>query len=194
MNWKKLPKQKRDHLILVAVLTAVVLGGWGFGLIRYQYDSLKKTKAKQDAAVADLKKKKELINRAEPIESELAEAAKALAALEDNMATGDPYSWGLDLIRRFRVAYRVDIPAIIQPVVGETTLLPKFPYRQASYTLSGTGYYHDIGKFVADFENQFPQMRIVNLTLTPITSLTAEEKEKLEFKMDIVALVRPNPS
>lgn len=194
MNFKKLPKEKRDHLILVVLITAIALGGLGFGLIRFQYDSLRRIRASEREAAAKLQTMKDTINRADQIETELGEVSKVLTSLEDGMASGDPYSWAIDMVRRFRVAHKVDVPVISQPVVSETTLLPKFPYKQASFALSGTGFYHDIGKFIADFENQFPEIRIVNLRLSPVTGLVNEEKEKLEFKMDIVALMRPNPS
>lgn len=191
---KKLSKQKRDHLILVVLATIVVLAGLGFGLIRSQYTSLKRIRASEREAAAKLKTMKETINREDQIKAELDEVSKALAVVEDGMASGDPYSWALDMVRRFRIAHRVEVPVISQPVVSESTLLPKFPYKQASFALSGTGFYHDIGKFIADFENQFPEIRIVNLRLSPVTGLLNEEKEKLEFRMDIIALMRPNPS
>lgn len=194
MSFKKLPKGKRDRLILVVLITAIALGGLGFGLIRAQYDSLKRVRASEQEAAANLQKMKDAINRADQVETELGEISKALAIREESMASGDPYSWAIDMIRRFRIAHKVDLPVIGQPVVGETTLLPQFPYKQASFALSGTGFYHDIGKFIADFENQFPEIRVVNLRLSPATSLVNEEKEKLEFKMDIIALMRPNPS
>lgn len=194
MNFKKLPKEKRDHLILVVLVTAAVLGGLGFGLIRAQYDSLKRIRTTEREAAAKLRTMNETIDRKEQIEIELGEVSRALASLEAGMASGDPYSWAIDMVRRFRVAHQVDVPVISQPVVSDNTLLPDFPYKQASFALSGTGFYHDIGRFIADFENQFPEIRIVNLRLSPVTSLVNEEKEKLEFKMDIVALMRPNPS
>ena len=53
----------------------------------------------------------------------------------------------------------------------------------------------DFGKFVADFENAFPYMRIQNIELDPNPSSSANpsnEPEKLGFKMEIVALVNPN--
>lgn len=194
MNLKRLSKEKRDHLILVAMITAVILGGLGFGLIRFQYEHLRTLKAKHLDSLAKLQKMKDTIGLADAAENQLTEAGRALGVLEENMATGDPYSWALDLVRRFRLAYRVDIPGVAQPIVGESSLLPKFPYRQASFTLSGNGFYHEIGRFIADFENQYPEIRIVNLSLSPLTGSLNEDREKLEFKMDIVALMRPNPS
>lgn len=195
MNFKKLPKEKRDQLLLVVLITALAMGGLGFGLIRSQYTSLKRIRSNERDASAKLQTMKNTISRAEQIETELGEISRALAAIEENMASGDSYSWAIDQIRRFRLGYKVEVPAISQPVVSENTLLPAFPYKQASFALSGSGFYHDIGRFIADFENQFPEIRIVNLRLSPVTGLVnEEEKEKLEFKMDIVALMRPNPS
>ena len=70
-------------------------------------------------------------------------------------------------------------------------MLPQFPYKQIRVNINGTAYYHDLGKFIADFENTFPHIRIVNLTIEPVN--TADPgNEKLSFRMDIVALVKPN--
>ena len=72
---------------------------------------------------------------------------------------------------------------------------PKFPYRAALFNVRGTAYYHDFGKFLADFENAFPYLRIQNIELDPNVSSAANtqsEPEKLAFKMEIVALVNPN--
>jgi hypothetical protein len=55
----------------------------------------------------------------------------------------------------------------------------------------GTGYFHDIGKFIADLENKFPHMRVVNLAIDPSNAQGAG-LEKLSFRMEIVALVKPN--
>ena len=195
MNFKQLPKDKRNNLVLVALLTATALGGLGFGLIRFQYDNLKAIAADTTEAEKKLRQMQEGNRRAEQIEAELTEAKKTLTLQEEGMAADNgKYSWVFDMIRRFTLSYKVEIPIVNQPVTGDCTLLPRFPYKQASLTLSGTGYYHDIGKFVADFENQYPHIRLLNLSLDPVSGLISDDKEKLEFKMDIVVLVRPNPS
>ena len=191
MNFKQLSKEKRNHLVLVALLTAIALGGLGLGLIRFQYDNLKIIAAETSDARKKLSQMSDGIRRADQIETELAETSKILASQEENMVSGDPYSWGLDMLGRARAAYQVDIPVVNQPVLGETTLLPKFPYKQVTFTVGGSGYYHDIGKFISDFENQFSHIRVVNLTLDPVSSQAAADKEKLAFRMDVVALTRP---
>ena len=43
-------------------------------------------------------------------------------------------------------------------------------------------------------ENQFPHARILNLDLDLNTGASTGEREKLSFKMEIVTLVKPNPS
>jgi len=59
----------------------------------------------------------------------------------------------------------------------------------------GTAYYHDLGKFIADFENAFPYVRLLNLEMEPVglpsPASNPEEQEKLSFKMDIVTLIKP---
>ena len=196
MNWKKLPKQKRDHLILVVLITAILLGGLGFGLLRFQYDHLLLVASDTTDSQKKLGQMKDAIRRAEQIETDLAEVARTLSGLEEGMApSGDVLAWVNDTIRRFKLAYRVEIPQFSNPsAVTDVSLLPKFPYKQVTITVAGSGFYHDLGKFIADFENQFPHIRLLNLSLEPISSMLGSEKEKLEFKMDIVPLMRPNPS
>lgn len=190
--FQTLSKTKRTHLVLVALGTLLAIGGLGFGLIRNQYAQLGALAAQTAEASKKLGQMREALQHAEETKSRLGEVSDTLAANEADMGAGDLYSWGLDVLRRFRAAYKVDVPAVNQPVIGECTLLPKFPYKQAAFTLGGTAHYHDLGRFLADFENQFPHLRIVGLNLSPAASLVGAEKEKLEFKLEIVALVRPN--
>jgi Tfp pilus assembly protein PilO len=68
--------------------------------------------------------------------------------------------------------------------------MPNFPYKQVRLSLSGTGYYHNLGKFVSDFENTFPHMRLVNLAIG--TTDSSDSSELLSFHFDVVALVKPN--
>jgi len=189
---KRLSKEKRNQLIIVAVATLAVLGLIYFGLIQRQYVSLGKiAKAKKDAD-AKLLNIRNIITNATMITNELSDSSLILAQTEKDMAAGDLYSWTYNTLRRFRQPYRIDIPEVGQPVIGEMDLLPAFPYKQIRFTVSGTGYYHDLGKFIADFENNFPHARLINLVIEPASG--TDGGEKLAFKMDIVALVRPNPS
>jgi hypothetical protein len=82
----------------------------------------------------------------------------------------------------------VDIPDIGRPDVETMDLLPSFPFKQVKFTITGTSYYHDLGKFIADFENTFPHIRVVNLQLQPAQAAGGDEK--ISFKMDVIALVK----
>ena len=47
---------------------------------------------------------------------------------------------------------------------------------------------------VADFENQFPYLRVLNLSLEPSSAAAGNDREKLSFKMEVAALVKPSTS
>jgi len=186
----KLPKEKRNHLILVILGTCIILAGLYFGLIQYQQDSLGTLKNK---AEAERKKQTEMdvaIKNGKTLDVQLEEASNTLALSEENMASGDPYLWMVNNIRQFQTAYKVELPQISTISVGQMTLLPRFPYKQLSITVGGTAYYHDLGQFIAAFENRFPEMRIQNLDVQPSAATHGTDRDKLTFKMDIVALVK----
>ncbi|MDW8308164.1 MAG: hypothetical protein RMK20_02180 [Verrucomicrobiales bacterium] len=192
MNWRKLPKEKKLHLVLVALGTVLVLGALGFGLIRWQYQRLGQIADRIEIAQKRLQQVQQSIARAEEIEAEFNAHNRRIAEIEEAMASGDVYAWAVSLLRRFKLPYRVDIPQIGQPVgPADVNLLPKFPYKQVTLKIGGTAYYQDVGQFIADFENQFPYIRLINLSLEPTTGPSAADREKLNFTLDIVALVKP---
>lgn len=187
MKW--LPKEKRNPFILVVVITVAILALICFGMLRSQRNMISQIAANRQATDKQLQGMEKAIKGAESATNELAASVVALAHAEEDMASGDLYSWTYNTLRTFKQPYKVEIPEIGHPVDGEVDLIPAFPYRQMRFTISGTGYYHEIGKFVSDFENTFPHIRVTNLTLDPAT-----EGEKLTFRMDITALIKPNAS
>ena len=193
MNFSQLPKEKLARLIGVVVLTVIALGALGFGLIKWQYGTLRVIAGKTEVAEKRLEQVKDAIRRADQIEIEFNAKNRTLAEQEEAMASGDIYSWAVNALRRFKLSYRVEIPQIGQPTPpGDVNLLPNFPYKQVTLRVGGTAYYHDFGNFIADFENQFPQIRVANLSLESAPSVGPGEKEKLAFSLDIIALVKPS--
>jgi hypothetical protein len=193
MNWKKLPKEKRQQLILVVLVTLVVLGGLGFGLIKHQYENLTALANKQVAARLDLKKIEDAIKHASQIQTDLETESRVLAIQEAGMATGDLYLWAINTLKKFKSPYKIDMPLVSPPSApSEGNLIPRFPYKQATLTVGGTAYYHDLGRFIADLENEFPHLRVANLNLELNPSPLPGEREKLSFKMDIVTLIKLN--
>ncbi len=196
MKASKLPKEKRNQLILISLATLVVLAGLGFGLIKYQYETLARLAAKKSEAEQKSVQMQEQIKRADRVEAELADARTVITNLEAGMApSGDSFSWVIKTVSGFKGAYKVEIPQF-SPISSpsDVNLLAKFPYKQVTLTVAGTAHYHDLGKFLADFENEFPHIRLVNLDIQVNPSPAAGDAEKLLFKVDIVTLVKPNPS
>lgn len=187
---KRLPPAKRNQLILVIAATMVTLSVIYIFLISPQKEQNTKLgnriREQQDRLITIRK----AIKETDAITADLAEASLQLNRAEQDVASGDVNAWTYDTLRRFKAAYHVEIPSIAQPTIGEVDLLAGFPYRQAKLSLNGSAYYHDLGKFVSDFENNFPHMRIINLIIEPASQ--ASGSEKLSFRMEIAALVKPN--
>jgi len=186
-----LSKEKRNQLILVILLTSCVVAGLWFGLIRFQQSRLEQLALSTKAAEQRLEQVRQSIETADVVEAKLGEAGKRLSAIESTMANGDLYAWTINTLRTFKVGYKVEIPQFSQ-IDGpkEMNMLAGFPYKQANMTISGTALYSDLGKFVADFENQFPYMRVLNLSLEPVPAMNGGEKERLTFRMEIATLVK----
>jgi Tfp pilus assembly protein PilO len=187
---KRLTKQKRDQLILACVVILMVLAGLWFVLIRAQQDGLKGLREQRAAKQTTADQMREKIKNSKVIDAQLNAVAKTLADQEQDMASGDLYASMINTVRKFKLRYNLDIPQFSPATsVTDCDLLPKFPYKQVRISISGTGYYEEIGKFIADFENEYSASRIVNLELVPTPGPGPETKEKLTFRMDIVSLV-----
>lgn len=195
MNFRKLPRDKRQKLIAVVVATLVALGGLYFGLIKYQKQNLVHLAQKKVAVQARHRQVLDAIKRAQQIEADLATAKKALADAEADIASGDLYSWVINTLRDFKAKHKVNVPQFnpIGPTT-EVNLMPNFPYKQATLSVAGTAHFHDFGRFLADLENQFPHIRVLNLSVELNQSPVAEEQETVSFKLEIVTLVKTNPS
>ncbi len=194
----KLPKEKRDQLILVCLLGLMALAGLYFGLIRYQYSALARLKGQIDTANNRYNDVQTTVKRAIQIRAGLEQDTKTLVSLEESMAAGDLNYWAHKLIPSFTLNYKVEIPQVStpQPADEKVVLLPDFPYKQVVFSIQGSAYYQELGRFVAGFENEFPYMRLMNMEIEPMPAVISgdKDKEKLGFRVNIIALVKPNPS
>jgi Tfp pilus assembly protein PilO len=183
-------KEKRDSLILVGAGTLVVLALIIFALIRPQYATISDTKAKINDARSTLQSREDTIKKADTISAQLSDLTYKIARAENDVATGDPSQWIYDTIRNFKEHYNISISVNGQLSMGTVELLPTFPYKQLKVSVGGTAYYHDLGKFIADFENAYPHAQITNLILEPAGN-ASDSSEKLAFRMDIIVLANP---
>jgi len=184
----KLSKDKRNQLALVLVGALVVIALMWFELIQPRYAALARAVASQSAAQKKLDGIQTAIKHAGTTAAELTNVTQTLSNAESDMASGDLYSWSYNTLRLFKAQYQVDIPEIGHPDVGTVDLFSSFPFQQVRFTVTGTAYYHDLGKFIADFENTYPHIRVVNLQIQPADA--ADGPEKLSFRMEIIALAK----
>lgn len=184
---KWLPKERRIPFFAVITVTVLVLVGIYFELVRTQHATLAGLISKRAAAEKQLSTIGSTIKNADADAKAFAQATNDLAAVESDIASGDLVFWSYDTMRRFKQNYKLEVNDVSRPVVADVDLMPVFPYQQLKFSVSGTGYYHEIGKFVSDFENQYPHARIVNLVIdAPVDQST----EKLSFRMQIICLVK----
>ena len=188
----RLSREKRTQLIIVVSLTVVVLGLIYFFLILPQKNGLQQLASAKTDAEKKLQQYEDTIKKADETATNLQLVAASLTTAETDIASGDIYAWTYDTIRRFKTNYHVDIPNVGQPSeVMAVDLLPGYPYKQIKLSLTGAAFYHDLGKFIADFENTFPHMRLVNLEVQPSPGVAATDAaEKLAFRMEVIILVK----
>ena len=187
----KLSKQKRDQLILVAMGTFVIIFAVWYLLISAQKEKIAGAKKKAETRLDQVTKAENTVKRGDQIETELEEARQKLKAIEDTMASGDIYTWTVRMINGSLGVYGVEISDSSRPAEEKVSLFPSFPYKAAVFTVRGNAYYHDFGKFLADFENNLSYIRVQKLKMAPTTSANTNEPEKLSFEMEISALIRP---
>jgi Tfp pilus assembly protein PilO len=188
---KRLPPDKRNKLILVVVATLTLIGLVYFLLIGPRNDQNRNLATKTNGELANLLTMQKSLKQATATAATMQGITALLNNAEADMATGDAFAWTYDTIRQFKASRRIEITTIGQPAPSDVDMLPNFPYKQIRFDVLGSGYYHDIGKFAADLENKFPHLRIVNLTIDTATAADTTA-EKLAFRMQIAALVKPN--
>lgn len=190
----RMPKEKRDKVILVGLGTVAACAGVYFALINLQLETLKGEEKRRVEAEQKVAQGRTTLKLETTVEQSYKDAAARLKAEEAHLAApSDMYSWFIQTMNDFRLGYNVDIPQYSRETPTEVGVFPKFPYHAATFTISGTAHYHDLGKFLADFENQHPYFRVQNLEMEPAADPgnSASTREKLTFRMNLLTLVRP---
>ncbi|HEY0456552.1 MAG TPA: type 4a pilus biogenesis protein PilO [Verrucomicrobiae bacterium] len=203
---KNLPKEKRDHLILIVLGTVACVVGIWYTLLAAQRKGMNKLaqqiteqRTKVDHAEQMVKSTIDLQQKQEVLQAKV-------STIEKGMASGDMYSWIIQTINKFSAGRKVEIPQFSREVTADVGILPRFPYKSAVFTVRGTAFFHDFGKFIADFENTFPFVRVQNIEIEQNSGASSsgaaslgtssagaqEHPEKLTFKMEIVTLINPN--
>ena len=208
----KLSKERRDKLLIASLSGGGVIAMLYLFVISGQQDQIQQNQVKI-SGLADKVSKAELMSKMGPaINDQLAGLKKSLEAKQEDMVLrGDPYYSFFQMMERFRKAHAVEVIDIGQPVLGDAGLLPNFPYKAATFNVVLSAYYSDLGRFMADMENSFPNWRLVGVTIHPEGAARnrlmggnelpngsvrgsaglPESAEKLAVELKIVTLIRP---
>ena len=186
---KKLPKDKRDRLILVWFSTAGIIATLWLTVIQAHRDRLKQMETEIENFVDQIDSTRRLLAKEGQFANTLTNLQTELDTRETGMASGDRFSWFVNTLNKFKKDYGVEIPQISPETVAKVGLFPEFPYEAAIFKVSGTGTYFDFGRFLRDFENAYPYIRVQNLEMKPSGG---GQSEKVLFNMDIVTLIKPD--
>jgi hypothetical protein len=201
----KMLKEKRDKLVLVALGAGAVVGALYFLVISAQQGALADYADKTAVAREKLDKAERWRRMAPGIQARLDACRTEVEAKQENMAPVDKFKWFYNTLETFLAQHRVKLIDITrEPQVGDVGVLPKFPYQAASFGVKLSARYHEFGRFLAEFENHFPYMRVQNFEIQPEVASTAGLKdapaldhrgpvsENLAITMRVVTLVKPN--
>lgn len=193
----KLTKEQRDHLLVTFLMTLMVVVAMWMLLIGPTRTSLKRVKDEVQGSADALTEAQGLVARAAQIDLEVQAVGKFLGKLEEEMVDGDPNLWMRLKMAEFqqRKEYNVNIPTIGSFYESDIGLLPDFPYKGVVFTVTGSAFYHDLGRFIADFENAFPLIRVQNLNVQPDSTAGefGPERERLAFSFELVVPLKPTP-
>jgi hypothetical protein len=208
----KLTKEKRDRLLLVGVGTSALLAALYFLVITSQQAALRECLDKTEATKQMLAKAERWSRMASGIEARLNAHRAELESRQEYMAPVDKFKWFYNTLEKFLTRHSVQLVDITrEPVVGDVGVLPKFPFQAATFGVKLNAYFHDFGAFLADFENQFPFLRVQNLELEPDAApgISLKENvagsikraagasedphsERLAITMRVVTLIKPS--
>jgi len=201
-----LPKEKKTQIILIAAVAAVLCAGLWFGVIQSRNTALAGANSRLTKANDRLTEAQNWLTKTEEIKGEMERALRQLEDMEAQMpkASDDLFAKSYALLNKAKAGHAVEIREVTRPEKKEgekkkdVGLFTNFPYDASVFSVSGVAHYHDFGKFLADFENDHPYCRVQNVTLGTVLETSAEgttgarlAKEKLAFRMDVVALIKP---
>lgn len=184
----KLSKTQRDQLLGVILgIVAVMVLLWEFGIApkQVELDATRQTTVVKQQKLLDAEAK---LKRGDLIGEKLRARTDILHKREATLAPDrDGYAW---LIENSFIQSRkgVNIDFFSQPEISDNGIIPRFPYRWATFHLKGTGYYYDLGQFFADLEKSFPSYHIQNPVLSANVG-AGLEPEKLSVSFDLVVPV-----
>jgi hypothetical protein len=190
-NWSPERRRKFAALVVGTLIVLVVL--WQGGIVTLQ-GRLHQKESKIDLIEGRLKKAEAARSLAPKYEAEMEANLRRIRALEGKMAQGDVYRWVINHVLDLQDLHHVTVTSFQPPRIGELDVPPPVPYKSAAYSLNGNAHYHNLGTFLADFENSSPFIRLRGLTIQAAAPgfTGATEPERLAFQVDFSTLISTN--
>jgi len=211
----RLTKEKRDKLVvtvLFSVMAIFLIKGTLMGMQDSKIAQLQKNLEDAEKKATEAQR---IVARKSQIAAELEDVQHTVNLVEGEMPTeGNAYAWITQTINNYRNErlgqyQHLEFKDFQPPVFQDIGILPSksttaekgIPYQGARFKISGVGYYHDLGKFLADFENDFRYIRFENFVVATYSesnaadneSANASQSELLSFRMEVVApVLTPN--
>jgi Tfp pilus assembly protein PilO len=201
----KLSKEKKDKLLLTGLAALGTIAVLYFLVITDQKAEIDSLKNKISALSSKRDMSSRLGKKGGDIQANFEAQKKILEQKQAEMPRPEEdHIWFIRIMEDMRSKYGLELDDIVPPQPVEAGVLPKFPFRAISLSVSMVGSYTDFGRFLADFENRYPYMRVQNLTIAeerlavvtrPGESLAAataaaRETGKLRFNYRVIALIK----
>ena len=194
----KLSKDKRDKLILTCIAVVAVVSVIYFFVLSDMKDEQATLNTKLISARDKIDKAERVIKRQAFFDQEMAQLRSTLSSRQAQMPRpGEDHVWFLKIMEDRRGAYNLDISEIRNPEPWEPGILPNFPFRGVSFNVTLVGGYTDFGRFLADFENAYPFMRVQMMSIIPDmqpgplgSTQATQASNKLRFNFRVVSLIR----
>lgn len=194
----KLSKDKRDKLILTIIATVGIIAVVYFFVLTDMKDEHATLSTKITSMNDRIDKADRVIKRQAHFNEEMAALKVALDGRQAQMPKpGEDHVWFLRIMEDRRGTYNLDINEIRNPEAWDPGVLPNFPFKGVSFNVTLVGGYTDFGRFLADFENDFPFMRVQLLSITPDVTpgppgsgIPAQDNGKLRFNFRVISLIK----
>ncbi len=187
-------KNKKLRLLgLIFGTLAVLCSIWSF-LILSQKRSLSAATDEIGLKEHDVEVARKYAKQAVEVADDLQRDKDQISQLEDKMAQGDMFRWVIREFTNLQKRHHVEFAETEQPRSFDLDFFPKLPYKASVFTVTGTGFYQDLGLALADFERNYPFCRVQRLDLDPASGIASEagDAEKLTVRLEFVALVKPD--
>lgn len=190
----KLPKEKRDKILMIGGGTLALALGLYWFVISAQYKTLAEYETQLTELDDEISQIERKIKLAKLGQAQAEEVREELRRVEANMLPAEQLNnnlWVRQRIDAIRAKYNLEPRQFADLGAGTTFLnIPNFPYKAAAYQVEVLGFYHDFGQFLAEVEGTFPFFSVQDLKMVPLVLQVGSERAP----GDEGSVEQPNPA